>query len=486
MMNQKLQQAEEGSRQRLIIYSLVIAVILLASALFIIISVSGFWQQNQVVVDPISKEPVGGTEPVTPTVNAPEKTAAELEAQRLNFISGLSNYENSHELIVVTEGFANWDSSLQIGLQQKKDTATIEFAKENYDLALVSLNELHEESSLAIESFEAAYRESLTNARTAYDADAVAEAKIYIAKALSYNASEEAIAFSETVEKLQAVLDLIKLNNVARAENNIQEERRLSAEIFKLDPVRLAYGQRAAQIDQQLKDERYEVTIARGLAAFNKRDIGKLDAAVERALKIYPGKQETTSLAAKLASLKKDLAFDTFIGNGNRAVELDNWQQANENFAQALVLKSNNSDANAGVTLSSDVLANLYDIQAFNRDAGRLSNEQVAAKATATIADAKVFAAMSSSLAREIVTLEQAIIDQNRPVEIVVISDKLANVFVRGVGQIGPVDRYRIELKPGTYLFEGRRAGYKAKIVEVEIKPTDVSVEVRVIPDERI
>jgi len=486
MLNEKLQQAEEGSRQRLIIYSLVIAVILLASALFMMISVGGFWQQQQAVVVPVVEEPLLVPAAETPSVVLPEKTAVDLEAQRLDFVTGLAKYEKDHEEIIATAEFANWDAGLQTRLAQNMDAATTEFASGNYEPALTALNQLLEDGALAVQGFDAAYQESLTNARAAYDADAVAEAKIYIAQALSYKASEEALWFSETVEKLQAVLDLIKLNNVAKVENNTAEERRLSAEIFELDPARIIYGQRVAQIDQQWKDARYETTITKGLNAFKNRDLKKLDAAAKQARKIYPAKAETAALDAKLISLKTDIAFYGFLKNGNKAIAQDNWKQANENFAQATALKSENAEASAGLAVSSDILANLYEIQAYMRDQARLSNEQVAAKATATVAEAKVLASLSPTLAREISDLEQAILDQNRPVEIIVISDKLANVFVRGVGQIGAVDRYRIELKPGAYLFEGRREGFKAKIVKVEIKPTDVLVEVRVIPDERI
>lgn len=485
MLKEKLQQAEDGSRQRLIIYSLVIAVILLASTLFMIISLGGFWQQQTVGV-PVVEEPVIPPVAKTPTVALPEKTAVDLAALRLDFVTGLAKYEKDHETVVATSEFANWDAGLQTRLAQNKETATTEFASGNYEPALTVLNQLLEDGAVAVQGFDAAYQESLTNARAAYDADAVAEAKIYIAQALSYKASEEALRFSETVEKLQAVLDLIKLNNVAKVENNTAEERRLSAEIFELDPARIAYGQRVTQIDQQWKDARYETTIANGLKAYKNRDLKKLDAAAKQARKIYPAKAETAALDAKLISLKTDIAFYEFLKNGNRAIAQDNWKQANENFAQATALKSDNAEASAGLTLSSDLLANLYEIQAYMRDQARLSNEQVAAKATATVAEAKVLASLSPTLARELGDLEQAIIDQNRPVEIIVISDKLANVFVRGVGQIGAVDRYRIELKPGTYLFEGRRDGFKAKIVKVEIKPTDVLVEVRVVPDERI
>lgn len=485
MLNEKLQRAEDGSRQRLIIYSLVIAVILLASALFMIISIGGFWQKQAADISAV-EDPVSATVTTAPTVALPGKTTADPEAQRRDFVAGLAKYEKDHEAVIATAEFANWDAALQTRLANIKETATTEFASGNYETALLALNRLLEDGGLAIQGFEAAYQESLEKARVAYDADAVAEAKIFIAQALSYKASEEAMQFSETVEKLQSVLDLIKLNNVAKVENNVAEERRLSEEIFKLDPARVAYGERVAQIDQQWKDQRYETAIAAGLVAFKKRDLKKLDSAAQQARKIYPSNAETAALESKVISLKTDIAFHGFLKKGNAAIEQDNWKQANENFAQATALKSDNAEANAGLTISSDILASLYEIQAYNRDPGRLSNEQVSAKATDTIAEAKVLASLSPALAREIVDLEQAIIDQNRPIGIIVISDKLANVFVRGVGQIGYVDRYRIELKPGTYLFEGRRDGFKAKIVEVEIKPTDVLVEVRVIPDERI
>ncbi|MEH6546107.1 MAG: hypothetical protein V7701_06760, partial [Sneathiella sp.] len=276
MLNEKLQQAEDGSRQRLIIYSLVIAVILLASALFMIISIGGFWQKQAADI-PAAKEPVSATVTTAPTAALPEKAAVDPEAQRRDFVTGLAKYEKDHEAVVATAEFANWDATLQTRLANNKETATTEFASGNYETALLALNRLLEDGGLAIQGFEAAYHESFEKARVAYDADAVAEAKIFIAQALSYKASAEAMQFSETVEKLQSVLDLIKLNNVAKVENNVAEERRLSEEIFKLDPARVAYGERVAQIDQQWKDQRYETTIGNGLKAFKNQDLKKLD-----------------------------------------------------------------------------------------------------------------------------------------------------------------------------------------------------------------
>ena len=41
-------------------------------------------------------------------------------------------------------------------------------------------------------------------------------------------------------------------------------------------------------------------------------------------------------------------------------------------------------------------------------------------------------------------------------------------------------------LKPGSYVLEGKREGFKTKLVPITIDPDDTVVEVEVITDERI
>ena len=71
-------------------------------------------------------------------------------------------------------------------------------------------------------------------------------------------------------------------------------------------------------------------------------------------------------------------------------------------------------------------------------------------------------------------------------VDLIVVSDNATYIIVRSHGQVGKTLRRTIRLRPGMRVFEGTRAGYKSKLVTVDIKPEAPPVEVTVICDEKI
>jgi len=73
-----------------------------------------------------------------------------------------------------------------------------------------------------------------------------------------------------------------------------------------------------------------------------------------------------------------------------------------------------------------------------------------------------------------------------RPVEITVVSDRATVVMIRGVRSLGRIDRTTVTLRPGTYVFQGYRAGYRATQVEVRVAAGSKPGEVVVVCDERI
>lgn len=74
----------------------------------------------------------------------------------------------------------------------------------------------------------------------------------------------------------------------------------------------------------------------------------------------------------------------------------------------------------------------------------------------------------------------------DRPVEITVVSDQATVVMIRGVRSLGRIDRTTVTLRPGTYVFQGYRAGYRATQVEVRVAAGSKPSEVVVVCDERI
>lgn len=74
----------------------------------------------------------------------------------------------------------------------------------------------------------------------------------------------------------------------------------------------------------------------------------------------------------------------------------------------------------------------------------------------------------------------------DRPVGVSVVSDHATAVMIRGVRSLGRIDRTTVTLRPGTYVFQGYRAGYRGIQMEVRVAASSKPGEVVVICDERM
>ena len=52
--------------------------------------------------------------------------------------------------------------------------------------------------------------------------------------------------------------------------------------------------------------------------------------------------------------------------------------------------------------------------------------------------------------------------------------------------KVGLINEKVIDLKPGTYTFEGKRIGYRSKLIQVDIPPNLGGIVVKISSDERI
>jgi hypothetical protein len=92
----------------------------------------------------------------------------------------------------------------------------------------------------------------------------------------------------------------------------------------------------------------------------------------------------------------------------------------------------------------------------------------------------------STALSQKTHALSELIAAYSKKVFVKVLSDKQTKISVRGVGQVGVVTEKIIQLNPGSYTFEGKRDGYKSKLLRISVSPGDNQVEVKLICDERV
>ena len=116
----------------------------------------------------------------------------------------------------------------------------------------------------------------------------------------------------------------------------------------------------------------------------------------------------------------------------------------------------------------------------------RLGSPPVANAARDALRQAAALAALSARLASSAQGLERALEAAQTPVPVRIVSDEETEIGIRGVGTVGRVRERTIELLPGEYVFEGKRRGYRTKLVEVVVPANrDTPVEISVICDER-
>ncbi len=489
MFENKLEEASRRSRQQMLVGGLLIAIIALAVALFVVmqrvenISVTADADDPAAVVVEQNPNPKQ-----TKTKSPIKKVEAEKpEHSNSDVLKMLTRFEGEFEKTILSEPFGVWGEQRQKALVDTKNSIVEKLARQKVDEAFEEAAVLLEKSSTAVAEFEQAYEIAFGSALNAYQRDDFKEADFNNRRALALRpTSDEAQDLQSKIEKLQEIVPLIEQATSAAAENNLERERMLSLKIVELDPERTEYSDRAHEITGILKNQAFERSIARGFEAVKKEDLKSLDREINFAEKLFKDRSELEELREHKKSILKDIAFGALMADAENALASENWQAALTAFQGALQIRPDDATVAQGVELAATVLKHEKEVQSFLNEPERLTNDGVKESAIRAIKAASSYTALSKQLAYASKLLKQNIDDYNTPVDIWVKSDKKTHVSVRGVGQVGVIDKYKIRLKPGQYVFEGRREGFRVKAVTLKVKPGDNAIEVIVISDERI
>ena len=145
-----------------------------------------------------------------------------------------------------------------------------------------------------------------------------------------------------------------------------------------------------------------------------------------------------------------------------------------------------NSEATQGLKVSTGIVKSLRQLQFHIDSPLRLGSKNVAATARQALIAAGQFEKASGTLKTRIDQLEIYLQKAAVPAEITILSDGETDIQVRGIGFVGKVKQKMILLVPGFYTLEGRRAGYKSKLVNLTIAVDVRRMSTSVVCDERI
>ena len=357
----------------------------------------------------------------------------------------------------------------------------------DFDAALRLVLAAEQDARAEAAEAEARYRRGLQAAKDAYAAGGAAEARGHIARALEQRPGDpEAIAWSARIARLPALLEARRAAADARAAGDPDGERAALRDVLALEPGDNTARRRAGAVDALLRERAFRQAIVDGRRAVAGKQPEAAREALDKARGVKPRHADTARLQADIAALERVLARDRHLAVAERAGAVDNWRAALAAFEQARALDPDDDRAVGGSELAARVVAGQQAIDGFLARPDRLSTPEVAGEARAALRDTASLAAISPRLRAGGAALERAIEAGQTPVPVRVLSDDLTDIGIRGVGRIGRTAERIVELRPGAYVFEGRRAGYRTKLVEVTVPANgDTPTEVRIVCDEK-
>ena len=254
----------------------------------------------------------------------------------------------------------------------------------------------------------------------------------------------------------------------------------------RLDPLRVELQDEITHLQKSIAEKDFIAHINAGLKAVDQNRLADARVALRNARAIFSTRREVQILAGKVSRLASTQSLSHAITRADRAARQDDWAFALMTYQQALKHHPDNGELIKKTGLARRIVSLSQSISDYVDRHYRLSSLNVAAAAEKTLRDAKELTGKSNMLASKSAELASLLARYNQPADLVIKSDNQTNITIRGVGKVGLVEQKQISLRPGKYILEGKRQGYKSKLIEIEIGLEQQRLDIVIICDERI
>ena len=480
---EKIEAAKAGRQQRLITLTISFFVVtLLSAAIIYFFSLKINGAETEVESQQVQKEVAANSaSEITPTQTIPD------EQLRQSYIAALNEYENNIVPELKKIDLLKWDKQRTDSLASLQEEALSKFSAADYQAALNAIEKMSQLAQTMLADSREEYQVALSQAQDAYDADNYVDAAFQVAKALMHDKdSEAAAALSIEIEKLPEIIALLDKISTARIENKHETELSLTKEVIKLVPDRESALKRKQVLIDLINKKNYKSYIAQSYQAIKQGDVKKAKQKITAANNIYPNRQEITDINIALKALENKQRIEKYQQTAQAAIKADDWVLAKQQLEMVLREKADDKAVQQSLLKAATIIELNKEFDQHINNPYRLSKKQVSTKVESKLLEANNFIDASPSLHKRSEDLTRLLEKMSKKISVEVSSDDQTKILVRGVGVVGVTQLKTIQLAPGRYTFEGKRAGYKSKLVDVLIPYDKPSYQISVICDEPI
>ena len=415
------------------------------------------------------------------------QTAESSVALQAEFVERLNEYETRIEPALRHIDLRRWDSEQYHQITDLKKQATAQFGAARYAEAVATVNDLTQRVLMVIERAENLFEKALHNAKHAYKNDQYDDAKYQIERALMLNIeSSQAKKLQAKIEALPTLLSLLEQIKIANKENNHQKEYALIERALAQDANRVALVERKKTVSQILRDQTFKTAVAEAFAAIEKKQAELAKQKLATAKRMYPKRPDVAVLERQLMALEKNMRLENALESARALMSKDDWLAAQKVLEKVYQEALDDKVIVDELHRARQIVQFKMLFERYIQHSNKLLNDKVYRKVTQAVAQSEAVSAFSPSLRKQRSDMRVLLRQSVAKVPVEILSDGKTYVSVRGVGKIGSVQKKNISLQPGTYVLEGKRRGFKSKLITLTIPLEAVDSRVTVICDEPI
>jgi tetratricopeptide (TPR) repeat protein len=373
-----------------------------------------------------------------------------------------------------TENLAAWGGSEYITILDAADRADRMLRRGNFQAALSGYRQAVTGFDALLATREEKLAAALARGRTALDNNDSEAAVIAFAEARAIAPdSEEAGQAMEQARARDASLALYREGLELEKNGDLEGALRSFREAARTDAGFADAARALERVEKDLADIRFRVAMSDALAALEKENLQVSAAAVARALELRPGDPAARAAELRVRRKKTAAALLDLRRQAESLAAAEKWQEALASYQAALQI---DSLAGFAVTGKREAEARHQLDRAVRNilaSPGRLQDRTVLREAEQVLSRAREVEGSGPVLQSQIENLEKLVAEAATPVEVNLRSDNATMVEIYHVGVFAPFYEKRLQLRPGSYTFVGRRPGYRDVRLTVEVKPGD-------------
>ncbi|QJB56889.1 hypothetical protein [Pseudodesulfovibrio sp. zrk46] len=482
MLEEKLKSSQAGSNKSFLILAtaivIVIAVTVLLAAELILNPDNSEEQAHSVEAPVVEKASTPSVQPEQ-SENGREQAA---EEERIAFKAMLSEYESNIKALVEAPEFAVWDEVSQARFLKMKGQIMADVGTGKYGRARDELAELIQQATKVISERDAAVAESIEQAKSALKENAPQKARAHFlrVKELAPH-SPELSALEPQVATLPQVVELLEQAHLAKVQGDMKGELAAWKEIAKVDPTNGEAEERIALIQNTIFEQELSSHLQKAMAALEARRPDLAQKSLNKARQMAPKRDEVVHLQREINTLAKELRYNALVKQARAYAAKDDWSSVLSSYNDAAKINGSSAEVVSGIKRAQTVLGIRAAIKEKLGKPYRLSTKVGEKQARALLQEASGVFEISSSTEELAKKLDALLQLYTKPVMVRVTSDGKTFVQVKGVGKVGKVTEKTIQIRPGRYVFEGKRDGFVSKATTVEIPPSGKTMVIHVV-----